>query len=593
MSETAFSPQAREIAPFWFDTGTPVASGRQEVIAASVASTWNENVGPMAYRWGRRLLAGNAASQLDPGEEAGWSGPLLSVDEANQRYGIPGHISFSRSISEFAARELHDLKRAEIVRNDTLARAQGGAIEWGGRIVGSLAAGMADPLNIASAFVPVVGPTRAAAWMAQAGSRLGRVGVAARIGAIEGAAGAAMLEPAAMALSADEQRDHDMLDSLMNVAFGGLLGSGLHAGGRAIADAVRGWRPGMAGTPVFGTPAAEMHEAQMRAAVAAVAGGEPIQAAGLSRIFRDGFRDELLGGAARIAPDPDGVWRVQPDAGRRLTPERVAALPVPEDPGQAALAREVELRGAVRAPVLDTDGEPVMALSRAEERELSAGLEREGHGLVDWVRMDDQPGAYAMSRVEGAEVYRTGDGAPRVYASATQAKAAARQLRTSGWFPVEVPDEGGFVLLREPRAEGGRAVANRRMLEIGPDFLRPGNGEVPMSSSERQALFQQVARQTIRDMDAAGIARANAAWASTSQRAAAPLTTPGEPPGIPEALANEMASWDAVLAENLKAGRITEADLADIRAADEGLRVAQERAKAYDAAAACLIANGA
>jgi len=102
---------------------------------------------------------------------------------------------------------------------------------------GGLAAGLTDPLNVASAFIPIVPEARYAAWVAQSSGMFGRAAVRAGAGAIEGAAGAALLEPLAYYGATGSQLDYTAADSFINVVFGGVLGSGLHVVGGLGYDA--------------------------------------------------------------------------------------------------------------------------------------------------------------------------------------------------------------------------------------------------------------------------------------------------------------------------------------------------------------------
>lgn len=165
----------------------------------------------------------------------------LSQDEAQQYFKERG-LSLtapSEGLSRQAAQILADRKREENIRKDILNRAPDGFTQAGVRLGASLAVSLLDPLNIASAFVPVVGPARYTAMLERAGiSAVSRAGVRARVGAIEGAAGAAMLEPLVYAGRTQLQDDYDMTDSLLNVAFGTVLGGGLHVVGGRISDYV-------------------------------------------------------------------------------------------------------------------------------------------------------------------------------------------------------------------------------------------------------------------------------------------------------------------------------------------------------------------
>ncbi len=117
----------------------------------------------------------------------------------------------------------------------TLQRSKGGfglgAAQFGVAIAGSFL----DPLNIASAFIPAVGPARAAAMAA----KFGKSGSRAMKGAVDGAVGAAVLEPLIIGAAAAEQdQSYNLLDSFLNVAVGSALGSGLHVGFGKISDRI-------------------------------------------------------------------------------------------------------------------------------------------------------------------------------------------------------------------------------------------------------------------------------------------------------------------------------------------------------------------
>lgn len=139
-------------------------------------------------------------------------------------------------ISRYELDTLKYLKKREREQQQLSARNQslsGSAAEF----AGGLSAGIVDPLNVASAFIPIVPEARYAAWVAQSSGMFGRAAVRAGAGAIEGAAGAALLEPLAYYGATGSQLDYTAADSFINVVFGGVLGSGLHVVGGAGFDA--------------------------------------------------------------------------------------------------------------------------------------------------------------------------------------------------------------------------------------------------------------------------------------------------------------------------------------------------------------------
>lgn len=138
-------------------------------------------------------------------------------------------------MSRYELATIKYLKRREAEQNQ-MAERQRGFISGAASLAGGLAGSIMDPINIASAFIPVVGEARYAAWLRQAASPLGRAGVRVGVGALEGAVGAAVVEPLVYAGATDAQLQYGLQDSFINVAFGGIMGGGLHVIGGAALD---------------------------------------------------------------------------------------------------------------------------------------------------------------------------------------------------------------------------------------------------------------------------------------------------------------------------------------------------------------------
>ncbi|MEO4014823.1 hypothetical protein [Pseudomonas rossensis] len=183
-------------------------------------------MGPESY------LAPNAG-RLEP------DSPMVDAQAARDRVaGMGLDIKIpEQGIRQGALDVLVDRHREQAARQQVLARANGGAM--GTQIAAGLAASLLDPLNIASAFVPVVGEARYAAMLGRAASPLGRAGVRVGVGSVEGAVGAAILEPLPLLAANQDQTEYGLSDSLANIALGGLLGGGLHSIGGAASDALR------------------------------------------------------------------------------------------------------------------------------------------------------------------------------------------------------------------------------------------------------------------------------------------------------------------------------------------------------------------
>lgn len=125
-------------------------------------------------------------------------------------------------------------RRAERERSILMQNAPGSAAP--AMLIASFASQAVDPINVASAFIPVVGEARYTAMLAGATGFGARLGVRAGVGAVEGAVGSALLEPAVYTLSRQLQDDYDITDSLTNIAFGAVLGGSLRGIGGIVKD---------------------------------------------------------------------------------------------------------------------------------------------------------------------------------------------------------------------------------------------------------------------------------------------------------------------------------------------------------------------
>ena len=167
--------------------------------------------------------------------------PLLTAEQARARIKEEG---LDLTVDDAGIRAgaldiLIERKREETKRKFILDNAPTSTVPV--QLLAGFAASALDPINVASAFVPVVGEARYASMLARAGQSVAaRAAVRAQVGAVEGAVGAAMVEPLILYASARDQADYDLTNSLLNVAFGSALGGGLHSAGGLIGDLRRG-----------------------------------------------------------------------------------------------------------------------------------------------------------------------------------------------------------------------------------------------------------------------------------------------------------------------------------------------------------------
>lgn len=232
--------------------------------------------------------------------------PMLSAEEARSRIKDAG---VELSVDDDGVRSgvldlLIERKQAELKRQMVLDNAPASTMPV--QIAASFAASALDPVNIGSAFVPVYGEARYSALMARATTRAARFAARARVGAIQGAAGAALVEPLTLYASAQDQADYDMTDSLTNIAFGGVLGGGLHSVGglvsdmrrKSLSDAVRQAAEADAATP---TPIQQVAEAPVSARLdAALRDDDPMI------VLRDQFERAIEADRPRIIEEARG-----------------------------------------------------------------------------------------------------------------------------------------------------------------------------------------------------------------------------------------------------------------------------------------------
>ena len=140
-------------------------------------------------------------------------------------------------------------KKKERERQSIMSRGPEGS--WnplsGGFYVGAakLAVGIGtsflDPINIGASFIPIYGQARFARSIAKAKSMNVKSAKAFRKtrlkkGALEGAVGATLIEPLVYGSAQRIQADYDLYDSFFNVAFGTVIGGGLHVGAGKLKD---------------------------------------------------------------------------------------------------------------------------------------------------------------------------------------------------------------------------------------------------------------------------------------------------------------------------------------------------------------------
>lgn len=200
--------------------------------ASALSALYNSPVWQLKRTWDDKFNAG---------------GPTLDYKTARDKAraaGVEVQVD-SNGMTEGALNLLIERKRFQARTQDAIARGPQGFAAGSAYFLSGLGAAMLDPINLASAFIPVARGAGMAADVALAG-RLGEAGAAAtaagraaariRVGAVEGAVGQAILEPLTAYRASQEQEDYGITDTLLNVGFGAVLGATAHAGLGALGD---------------------------------------------------------------------------------------------------------------------------------------------------------------------------------------------------------------------------------------------------------------------------------------------------------------------------------------------------------------------
>jgi hypothetical protein len=206
--------------------------GTGEYLAASGFNAIAES--PLA-ELGR--MAGLYAAGSGPNADA----PSLPIDQARERIKAAGldqvlHVD-GMSIKAPVLNLMMANAREKREREATIARGPSGFVPNALAVGTSFLAGALDPINLGAAMIPVVPEARAARMLAAAGENVfGRAAIRAGIGGVQGATGMVPLEGLNWLDHTMEGQDWHLADALRGIAFGGVLGAGLHAGLGALGD---------------------------------------------------------------------------------------------------------------------------------------------------------------------------------------------------------------------------------------------------------------------------------------------------------------------------------------------------------------------
>lgn len=306
----------------------------------------------------------NIDPAIDPGNAP------IDPKEYQKQFGNLG-LTFTPDMGHDQAVLLVNHRLDELRREYVLDNSPNGWMAQGTRGATSFAVSALDPLNAAAVFVPGMAETRAGLLFAKYGETVAD----AAEGAVAGTTGMAAFQPLQYAQAQAYQDHYGPMDAFLNVAFGTVLGGGLHAGGGLMSDAMSRAAP-------------ETREAALRAAVGQAVEGRNIDV------------EPVLATDPAFARAPEEITPAA-SSSNSLTPdptaEGIGSAPAP-DATSAAPARAVEsgdlwsmsapeLESLLREKTSSNREKLVQALGSEEEANAFARMDR-ARNSSDPVRAD-------------------------------------------------------------------------------------------------------------------------------------------------------------------------------------------------------------
>ncbi len=467
-------------------------------LEASIGSAWAGNVSVLGANVGAYQLANRGERMApDAAEQA--------IKAAGVRLKVPEGGVTREALDLLIQRQQDEYARATIME-----RTPWSLVGSPVRGVSALITGMLDPLNVAAAFVPVVGEARVATLLGNAGrSVISRAGARTAIGVAEGAAGAALLEPAVYKLHQQLQDDYSMANSLQNIAFGGLLGGGLHVAGGALADAFRGSAP----DPYARFAGLNPDQAGKVLAFERQRAATPEMDVNAATQGWDTAMRKAAGLEEPKAPAPAGNAAAEP-ASARLSGIAADLARAPEAPfpklaaltdAQARASAVADLRDTLRAELLaDTAGRAEPGVIAEARRQLVDVQQRLAtlEGTFKQRARDAQGHGLSRKQAEAAARKQIGDERADLEATRqrlqdqvdTNAKASAAEQDIAALDKGEVPER--FEARVQERAAAIKAAADLAHAALG-EPQTPAHWVIGMVSPETR---QVALRTAVADM---------------------------------------------------------------------------------------------
>ncbi len=531
------------------------------------------------------------------------TGPRLDAERARARLvqaGLENDIKVGDAgITEAALSTLIERKRIERRRQETFARAQGGLAENVAGFGLDILTSLSDPVGAGLNFVPVVGQARYARWLGAAGSSfVRRAGVRAGVGVLEGTAGGAIAEVPVYISRTAEQADYDMTDALLNVTLGGVTGAGLHTTVGSLGDVYRHVRGSRAERVAALKEAARREEAPPEAAAPARAdpydASPPREREGTYDVVEQELTDEQLAAFQGLRS------HVPRDENVRAAGEGVSGQSRdPHDGGAGGEPLRV-YRGAARDLSADDFGNEALGFATGHP---SSGL---GVFFTNQSDRAAQYGAVTEHHLDVRNPKRIRVEELRGFDSLEEATAFRKSLEAQGFdgIVIDASHLGGSVdyvafnhkqVLKappdRPRQQTAAARANSATPQVREAALRAAVGQAV--TGDRVNVDPIISPENAFHSDGGPFSRAseNVDPEYRSAEAHAEEIVLAEEPDLLRA-AEEEADLAIADATAIRDRLGIEREDAELNAAEEGVKTAENWAKAAEIAATCLIRGG-
>jgi len=523
--------------------------------------------------------------------------PLLPAEEARQKakelelkIDIP-----DQGITQGQFDYLTKIQQEENRLNSILSRAPNDLPSKAAMMGVSFAVSALDPLNVASALIPVVGEARYSAMLANATKPLSRAAIRAQQGLVEGAVGAVALEPINFGLAKYEQRDYTLADSLENIIFGSVLGAGLHAGLGALGDSLALHNTTQLAKPLPGNGELlaridrNLRNSASRVAIGQVLNGyypnvesilslDPNYSILKQRLYETTQKTDIF--APKPAFDP-------------LAPNVITLKPTDALPSVTTVENPRTKSSQTFAPSLTGTGEFRVFETMKEASDIQSKVFRRSGEVLAIKQNED--GQFVLLREFADKPIRDGNGSVLAFGTERQASKAAKSvasLQGRNLTPVPFVDEGKIKFALFENADDGFVSAAKSNPEFVQFELNKSNTKQTLPAMEptqeqlaaiQKAAQEQVQISQMRLADPETVERANAVYETMKVMESRPVDI--------ATAQKEATDYEQMIRTDF-ANRGIESELEELKQFDDLIKETDNYAKAIESAFNCSVRKG-